>query len=81
MTDVMTEYGIAREIHVLAAKRIFDDMVKRSIERQVLAQRAKRIESLSPAAGMLLRDWMQAWNKSCEGLKPGDVPDTDDEFD
>ena len=81
MTDVMTEYGIAREIHVLAAKRIFDDMVKRSIERQVLTQRAKRIESLSPAAGMLLRDWMQAWNKSCEGLKQEEVPLTDDEFD
>ncbi len=80
MTDVMTEYGVAREIHVIAAKRIFDDMVKRSIEKQVLAQRAKRIESLSPAAGMLLRDWMQAWNKSCEGLKPEEVPLTDDEF-
>ena len=76
----MTEYGIAREIHVLAAERIFDDMVKRSIERQVLAQRAERSESLSPAAGMLLRDWMQAWNKSCEGLKAEEVPDTDDEF-
>ena len=55
-------------------------MVKRSIERQVLAQRAKRIESLSPAAGMLLRDRMQAWNKSCEGLKAEEVPDTDDDF-
>ena len=80
MTDVMTEYGVAREIHVIAAKRIFDDMVKRSIERQVLAQRAKKIEKLSPAAGMLLRDWMQAWNKSCEGLTFDEVPDTDDGF-
>ena len=80
MTDVVTEYGIARKIQVLAAKRIFDDMVKRSIERQVLAQRAKRIESLSPAAGMLLRGWVQTWNKSCEGLKAGEAPDTDDEF-
>ena len=80
MTDVMTEHGIAREIHVIAAKRLFDDLVKRSIERQVLAQRAKKIESLSLAAGMLLRDWAQAWNKSCEGLKQEEVPDTDDDF-
>ena len=80
MTDVMTGYGIAREIHVIAAKRIFDDMVKRSIQKQVLSQRAKKIESLSPAAGMLLRDWMQAWNKSCECLKQEEVPDTDDDF-
>ena len=75
--DVQTEYGVAQETHVLAARRIFDDMVKRSFERQVLVQRAKRIESLSPAAGMLLRDWMQAWNKSCEGLRPEEVADGD----
>ena len=80
MADVKTEYGIAREIHVIAAKRIFDDMVKRVIERQVLIQRAKRIEKISPAAGFLLRDWIVSWNKSCEGLKPEEVPDTDDEF-
>ena len=67
--DIHTPYGLAREQHLAAAKRIYQDMVKRAIERQVLVQRAKRIESLSPAAGMLLRDWMQAWNKSCEGLK------------
>ena len=81
MPDVQTKYGIAREIHVLAARRIFDDMVKRSIEKQVLIQRAKKIESLSPASGMLLRDWMERWNKSCEYLKSEDVPLTDDEFD
>ena len=80
MTDIQTEYGIAREIHVVAARRIFDDMVKRSIERQVLIQRATKIESLSPPAGKLLRKWMQMWNKSCEGLKAGEAPDTDDEF-
>ena len=80
MPDVMTEYGVARQIHVTAAKRIFDDMVRRSIERQVLSQRAKKIETLSPAAGMLLRKWMTAWNKSCEGLTVDQVPDTDDEF-
>ena len=80
MTDIQTEYGIAREIHVVAARRIFDDMVKRSIERQVLIQRATKIESLSPPAGKLLRKWMQMWNKSCEGLKAGQAPDTDDEF-
>ena len=80
MADVMTEYGIAREIHVIAAKRIFDDMVKRVIERQILIQRAKRIEQLSPAAGFLLRDWIVSWNSSCAGLKPEEVPDTDSEF-
>ena len=80
MTDIQTEYGVAREIHVVAARRIFDDMVKRSIERQVLIQRATKIESLSPPAGKLLRKWMQMWNKSCEGLKAGEAPDTDDEF-
>ena len=78
--DVQTPYGVAREIHLVAAKRIYQDMVKRAIERQVLMARAKRIEALSPAAGMLLRDWMEAWNKSCEGLKPEEVPDTDDDF-
>ena len=45
--DVITEFGEARQVHILAAKRIFDDRVKRSIERQVLAQRAKKIEALS----------------------------------
>ena len=80
MPDVITEFGVAREIHILAAKRIFDDMVKRSIERQVLAQRAKRIETLSPAAGSLLRKWMVDWNDSCKGLTPDEVPDTDSEY-
>ena len=79
MPDVMTEFGVAREIHILAATRIFDDIVKRSIERQVLIQRAKRIEKLSPAAGKLLRKWMDDWNKSCQGLTAEEVPDTDDE--
>ena len=80
MPDVMTEYGVAREIHIRSARAIFDDMVKRAIERQVLAQRAKKIENLYPAAGALLRKWMVEWNKSCEGLKPEDHPDTDDGF-
>ena len=80
MPDTMTEFGVAREIHVTAAKRIFDDMVRRSIERQVLAQRAKKIEKLSTASGALLRKWIGEWNKSCEGLKPQEIPDTDDEF-
>ena len=75
--DVQTEYGVARTQHLAAARRIFDSMVQRSIERQVLIQRAKRIESLSPAAGMLLRKWMQMWNKSCEGLKPEEVANDD----
>ena len=80
MPDVMTEYGVAREIHVRSARAIFDDMVKRAIERQVLVQRAKRFEKLSPAGGALLKSWITAWNKSCEGLQPHEIPDTDDEF-
>ena len=56
MTDGMTEHGTAREIHVNAAKRIFDAMVKRSIEKQLLAQKAEKIEPLCLAADMLLRD-------------------------
>ena len=75
--DIHTPYGLAREQHLAAAKRIYQDMVKRAIDRQVLVQRAKRIESLSPAAGMLLRDWMTAWNKSCEGHKPEEVANDD----
>ena len=80
MPDVITEFGVAREIHILAAKRIFDDIIKRSIERQVLIQRAKRIEKLSPAAGASLRKWMLDWNKSCKGLSPEEIPDTDSEL-
>ena len=78
--NVITEFGEARQVHILAAKRIFDDMVKRSIERQVLAQRAKKIEALSPAASSLLRKWIFDWNESCKGLAPEEIPDTDDEF-
>ena len=78
--DVVTEYGEARQVHILAAKRIFDDMVKRTIERQVLAQRAKKIEALSPAARSLPRKWMVDWNRSCKHLTPEEIPDTDDEF-
>ena len=80
MPDVITEFGVAREIHILAAKRIFDDIIKRSIERQVLIQRAKRIEKISPAAGASLRKWMADWNNSCKGLSPEEIPDTDSEF-
>ena len=78
--DVNTEFGEARQVHILAAKRIFDDMVKRAVEQQVLAQRAKKIEALSPAAGSLLRLWILNWNDSCKGLATEDIPDTDDEF-
>ena len=78
--DAITEFGVCREVHLLAAKRIFDDIIKRSIERQVLIQRAKKIEALSPAAGSLLRTWIQNWNDSCKHLTPEEIPDTDDEF-
>ena len=78
--DVNTEYGEARQVHIIAAKRLFDDMVARAVERQILTSRAKRIEALSPAAGSLLRKWIVDWNKSCKGLAPEEVPDTDSDF-
>ena len=78
--DINTEYGEARQVHIIAAKRIFDDMVKRAVERQILTSRAKRIEALSPAAGSLLRTWIQNWNDSCKGLAPEEIPDTDSDF-
>ena len=80
MTDVMTEYGVAREIHLIAAKRLFDDAVKRMIEKRVAVQRAQRLEKISPVAAALLKDWIKKWNDSCRGLTAEEVPDTDDEF-
>ena len=80
MTDVMTEHGVAQEIHLIAAKRLFDDAVKRMIEKRVAVQRAKRLEKISPAAAALLEDWIQKWNDSCRGLTAEEVPDTDDEL-
>ena len=80
MTDVMAEFGVAREIQLIANKRIFDDMVKRSIERHFLTQRAKIIEKSFPASGGLLQQRIENWNKFCAGLKPKEVPDTDEEF-
>ena len=79
MTDVMTEYGVAQEIHLIAAKRLFDDAIKRMIEKKVAVQRAKRLEKVSPAAAALLKDWVKQWNDSCRGLTAEEVPDTDDE--
>ena len=81
MTDVMTEYGMAREVHLHAAKRLFDDAVKRMVGKRVAVQRAKRLEKISPAAAALLKDWIKKWNNSCRGLTTEEVPDTDDEFD
>ena len=81
MTDIMTEYGVVREIHIIAAKRLYDDAVKRMIEKKVAVQRAKRLEKISPAAAALLKDWMKKWNESCRGLTAEEIPDTDDEFD
>ena len=77
----MTEYGVAQEIHLIAAKRLFDDAIKRMIEKKVAVQRAKRLEKISPAAAALLKDWMQKWNDSCRGLTAEESPDTDDEYD
>lgn len=81
MTDVMTEYGVAREIDVIAAKRLFDDAIKSRIERAVAVQRAKHLEKISPVAAALLKGWMQKWNDSYRGLTAEEIPDTDDEFD
>ena len=80
MTDVTTEYGVAREIHLIAAKRLFDDAIKRMIEKRVAVQRAQRLEKISPVAAALLKDWIKKWNDSCRGLTAEEVPDTDDEF-
>ena len=79
-----------KEIHVIAAKRLFDDAIGRMIEKRAFfggaeplqaVQRAKRLEKISPAAAALLKDWIKQWNASCRGLTPEEVPDTDDEFD
>ena len=80
MTDVMTEHGVAQEIHLIAAKRLFDDAVRRMIEKRVAVHHAKRLEKIFPAAAALFKDWIQKWNKSCEGLTVEEVPDTDDDF-
>ncbi len=71
MTDVMT---------VIAAKGLFDDAVKRMIEKRAAIQRAKRLEKISPAAAALLKDWVKQWNDSCRGLTAEEIPLTDDEF-
>ena len=81
MTDVMTEYGVAREIDVIAARRLFDDAIKSMVEKKVAIQRAKHLEKISPVAAALLKDWMQKWNNSYRGLTAEEIPDTDDEFD
>ena len=80
MTDVMTEYGVAREIDVIAAKRLFDDAIKSRIERAVAVQRAKHLEKISPVAAALLKGWMHKWNTSYRGLDVEEIPDTDSEF-
>ena len=80
MTDVMTEYGVAREIDVIAAKRLFDDAIKSRIGKKVAVQRAKHLEKISPVAAALLKDWMHKWNTSYRGLSSEEIPDTDDEF-
>ena len=76
----MTEHGVAREIHLIAAKRLFDDAVKRMLEKKVAIQRAKRLEKISPVAAAMLKDWVKQWNKSCECLTVDEIPLTDDEF-
>ena len=77
---VQTEYGVAREIDVIAAKRLFDDATKSRIGRTVAVQRAKHLEKVSPVAAALLKGWMQKWNTSYRGLSSEEIPDTDDEF-
>ena len=79
--DVMTEYGVTREIHLTAAKRLFDDAVRRVMEKKVAVQHTKRLEKISPAAAALLKDWIKQWNDSSRGLTTEEVPDTDEEFD
>jgi hypothetical protein len=81
MMDVMTEYGVAREIDVIAARRLFDDAIKSMVEKKVAIQRAKHLEKISPVAAALLKGWMQKWNNSYRGLTAEEIPDTDDDFD
>ena len=76
----MTEYGVAREIDVIAARRLFDDASNSMVEKRVAVQRAKHLEKVSPVAAALLKDWMHKWNNSYRGLTAEEIPDTDDEF-
>ena len=78
--NVMTEYGVAREIDVTAARRLFDDASNSMVEKRVAVQRAKHLEKISPVAAALLKDWMHKWNNSYRGLTAEEIPDTDDEF-
>ena len=80
MTDVMTECGVAREIDVIAAKRLFDDAIKGRVGKKVAAQRARNLEKISPAAAALLKRWMQKWNTSYRFLTAEEMPLTDDEY-
>ena len=77
----MTGHGVVQEIHLIAAKRLFNDSIKCMIEKKVAVQRAKRLEKISPTAAALLKDWIKQWNDSCRGLTAEEVPLTDDEFD
>ena len=69
-----------KEIHVIAAKRLFDDAIACTIEKREAVQRAERLEKISPAAAGLLKDWIKEWKESCRGLTAEEVPDTDDEY-
>ena len=81
MPDIMTEHGVAQEIHLIAAKRLFDDAIKSMVEKRLAVQRAKHLEKISPVAAALLKGWMQKWNNSYRGLTAEEIPDTDDDFD
>ena len=72
--------GVVQEIHLVAARRLFNDSIKGRIEKNVAVLRAKRLEKISPAASALLKDWIKQWTESYRGLTAEEVPDTDDEY-
>ena len=71
---------MTQEIHLIAAKRLFNDSIKGTIAKNVAVLRAKRLEKISPTAAALLKDWIKEWNNSYRGLRAEEVPDTDDEY-
>ena len=70
-----------KEIHIIAARRLFNDAIACTIEKTEAVQRAERLEKISPAAAALLKDWIKEWKESCRWLTAAEVPDTDDELD
>ena len=67
-------------IHVIAAKRLFDDAVACIIVKKVAVRRAKRLEKICPAAACLLRIWITQWKNPRREVMAEETQLTDDEF-